>query len=54
MVVKKLGRVTCSIDIGAGRNVKKHIDHMTQCSKPSDMSTLLPLLGADAAIVEIF
>ena len=43
-----------SVDFGAGRLVKKHIDHLIQRSEPSEMTTPLPSPKADTTITNNF
>ena len=53
-IVKKLGPVTYSVDIGAGRILKKHIDHLTQRSEQSERSAFLPSPEEDITVADNF
>ena len=52
--MKKLGAVTYSVELGAGRLVKKHINHLMQHPEPSEMTTPLPSPEADTNIADNF
>ena len=49
-IAQKLGPVTYSVDIGAGRLIKRHIDHLTQRHDPSQVTEPTPLPVPDLSI----
>ena len=53
-IVKKLGPVTYSVDLGTGRLVRKDIDHLMQHPEPSEMTMSLPSPEADTTIADNF